>query len=162
MDAGAWWPTVHRVTKSRSRLSNFTHFTLIAQLVKNLPAMWENLSLIPGLRRSPGEGHGNSLQYSGLENSMDREAWWARVHGVTKSQTQWATRHSTAYHEQGWKGRLKGANIQNNNTMLSGKSIWQQSLCPCLTEVPRLLCDSELALLCFECCSFLSDTKVSY
>ena len=42
----------------------------------------------PGFRRSPGEGNGNPLQYSCLENFMDREAWQATVHGVTKSQTQ--------------------------------------------------------------------------
>ena len=39
---------------------------------------------IPGLERFPGEGHGNPLQYSYLEKSMDRGAWWATVHGVTK------------------------------------------------------------------------------
>ena len=44
--------------------------------------------LIPGLRRSPGEGNGYPLQYSCLENSMDREDWWATVHRITKSQTQ--------------------------------------------------------------------------
>ena len=44
--------------------------------------------LIPGLGRSPGEGNGNPLQYSCLENSMDREAWQATVHGVTKSRAQ--------------------------------------------------------------------------
>ena len=38
--------------------------------------------------RSPGEGNGNPLQYSCLENSMDRGAWWATVHGVAKSQTR--------------------------------------------------------------------------
>ena len=43
---------------------------------------------IPGLGRSPGEGTGNPLQYSCLENPMDRGAWWATVHGVTKSRTQ--------------------------------------------------------------------------
>ena len=42
---------------------------------------------IPGLGRSPGGGKGNPLQYSCLENSMDRGAWWATVHGVAKSQT---------------------------------------------------------------------------
>ena len=47
-----------------------------------------DLGLIPGLGRSPGEGNGNPLQYSRLENSMDREAWRAVVHKVTKSQTQ--------------------------------------------------------------------------
>ena len=43
---------------------------------------------IPGLGRSPGEGIGYPLQYSCLENAMDRGAWWATVHGVSKSQTQ--------------------------------------------------------------------------
>ena len=42
----------------------------------------------PRLGRSPGEGNGNPLQYSFLENSMDRGTWWATVHGVAKSQTQ--------------------------------------------------------------------------
>ena len=42
---------------------------------------------IPGLGRSYGEGNGYPLQCSCLENSMDKEAWWATVHGVTKSQT---------------------------------------------------------------------------
>ena len=43
---------------------------------------------IPGLERSPGEGNGNPLQYSCLENSMDWGAWWATVHGVAKNWTQ--------------------------------------------------------------------------
>ena len=43
---------------------------------------------IPGLGRHPGEGNGNSLQYSCLGNAMDREAWQPTVHGVAKSQTQ--------------------------------------------------------------------------
>ena len=47
-----------------------------------------DLGLIPGLGRSPEEGNGNPLQYSDLENSMDRGAWQAIVHGVTKSWTQ--------------------------------------------------------------------------
>ena len=46
-----------------------------------------NLGSIPGSGRSPGEGNGNPLQYSGLENPMDRGAWQATVHGVTKSWT---------------------------------------------------------------------------
>ena len=44
--------------------------------------------LIPGSERSPGEGNSNPLQYSCLENSTDRGAWLATVHGVTKSWTQ--------------------------------------------------------------------------
>ena len=42
---------------------------------------------IPGLGRTPGEGNGNPLQYSHLENPMDRGAWWATVHRVAKSRT---------------------------------------------------------------------------
>ena len=56
-------------------------------MVKNLPAVPETMSSIPGLGRSPGEGNGYPLQYSCLENSMDRGAWWARVHGVAKRRT---------------------------------------------------------------------------
>ena len=48
----------------------------------------ESESSIPGSGRSPGEGNGNPLQYSCLENPMDRGAWWATVHGVAKSRTQ--------------------------------------------------------------------------
>ena len=47
-----------------------------------------DLGLIPGSGRSPGGGSGNPLQYSCLENSMDKGAWWATVHGVTKSRTR--------------------------------------------------------------------------
>ena len=46
-----------------------------------------DLGLIAGSGRSPGEGNGNPLQYSCLENSMDRGAWWATVHRVTESDT---------------------------------------------------------------------------
>ena len=59
----------------------------IPQAVQNLPAMQDHPGSIPGLGRSPGEGNGYPLQYSCLENSMDRGAWWATVYGVAKSQT---------------------------------------------------------------------------
>ena len=60
----------------------------VALVVKNLPANAGDIrdaSLIPGLGRSPGGGHGNPLQYSCLENPMDRGAWWAAVHWIAKS-----------------------------------------------------------------------------
>ena len=63
----------------------------VALVVKNPPANAgdvRDLGSIPGSGRPPGEGHGNPLQYSCLENPMDREAWQGTVHGVTKSQTQ--------------------------------------------------------------------------
>ena len=47
-----------------------------------------DLGSIPGSGRYPGEGNGNPLQYSCLENPMDRGAWYARVHGVAKSWTR--------------------------------------------------------------------------
>ena len=71
----------------------------MAQMVKNLP-----VGSLPGSGRSPGEGHGNPLQCSGLENSTDRGARWATVHGVTESdtteqltQTQKATKGSGSW-----------------------------------------------------------------
>ena len=60
-------------------------------MVKNLLANAgdaRDMSSIPGSGRSPGGGNGNPLQYSCLERPMGRGAWWAKVHGVTKSQTQ--------------------------------------------------------------------------
>ena len=59
-----------------------------SSVAKNPPANARDVGSIPGLGRSPGEGNSNPLQYSCLENSMDREAWWATVHGVTKKWTQ--------------------------------------------------------------------------
>ena len=63
----------------------------VALVVKNPSASAgdiRDMGSIPGSGRSPGEGHGNPLQYSCLENPMDRGAWWATVHGVTKSWTR--------------------------------------------------------------------------
>ena len=58
-------------------------------MVKNLPTNAGapgDMGSISGLGKSPQVGNGNPLQYSCLENSMDRGAWWATLHGVTKSQ----------------------------------------------------------------------------
>ena len=56
-----------------------------------------DMSSIPGLGRSLGGGHGNPLQYSCLENPMDRGAWWATVNRVAKSQTQLKRLNTQAY-----------------------------------------------------------------
>ena len=55
-----------------------------------------DLGSIPGSRRSPREGNGKPLQYSCLENSMDRGAWWAAVHGISQSQAwlKWLSMHA--------------------------------------------------------------------
>ena len=58
--------------------------SLIAQSVKNLPAVRETQVHIPVLGRAPGEGNGNPLQYSCLENPLDRGSWRATVHGVAR------------------------------------------------------------------------------
>ena len=70
--------------------------------VKNLPANEGDLrdvGSIPGSGRFPGEGHDNSLQYSCLENSMDRRAWRVTLHRVTKSQTwlKWLSTHAHTF-----------------------------------------------------------------
>ena len=66
----------------------FPKFILLFKVIENPSANAGNIrdvGLIPGSGRSPGVQNGNLLQYSCLENSMDRGAWWATVHGVTKS-----------------------------------------------------------------------------
>ena len=71
-------------------LSNLHTVFHVVLVVKNLPdnaGDRRDVGLIPGSRKSPGEGNGNPLQLSCLENPMDREAWWATVPWVAKSQT---------------------------------------------------------------------------
>ena len=64
------------------------NISLVAQMVKNLPANTGDPGSIPESRRFPGEGNGYPLQYSCLENSVDRGAWQATVPGIAKSLTQ--------------------------------------------------------------------------
>ena len=71
------------------------------EVVEHQPPMQVTWEFYPGTRRSPGEGNGNSIQYSCLENPMDRGAWRAPVHGIAKSRTQlsMSTRSNPS---QGW------------------------------------------------------------
>ena len=62
----------------------FPDGTVVKNVLANVEDAGDSGS-IPGLGRSPGEGNGNPLQYSCLENPMDRGAWWAAVHEVTES-----------------------------------------------------------------------------
>ena len=69
-------------------------------VVRNLPAEQETWVWFPGLGRSPGEENGNPLQYSCLENPMDRGPWWSTVQKVTKSQAQlrdWKHTHTHTF-----------------------------------------------------------------
>ena len=80
----------------------FYHKTLWASqaalVVKNLLANAgdvRDVGSVPGSERAPAAGNGNPLQYSCLEDPMDRGTWWAIVHGVRKSQTKLSTEHHT-------------------------------------------------------------------
>ena len=91
MDRDAWRAAVHGVAKSWTQLNWWREGGFPGgTVVKNLPASasdTRDTGSIPGSGRSPGEEKDNPLQYSCLENSMDRGAWWATVHRVSKSQT---------------------------------------------------------------------------
>ena len=72
----------------------------VVLVVKNSPANAGDIRDVGsnlGLGRSPRRGHGKPLQSSCLENPMDREAWWATVHGITKSWTQLKRLSTRAY-----------------------------------------------------------------
>ena len=83
-------------------------------MVKNPPANAgdkRDAGSVPRLGRSPGGGHGNPLQYSCLGNPMDRGAWWATVHGVTKSWT-----------------RLKGLSILTYEETVEARGAWHATV----------------------------------
>ena len=86
----------------------------VVLVVKSLPAnagAISDMGSIPGLERSPGDGNGNPLQHSCLENSMDRGHWRATVHAVTKSQTwlKWLSTYTT--HLLPWSNDLQAFKV---------------------------------------------------
>ena len=94
-DKGAWWAAVYGVAQSRTQLKRLSSSSSSSS--RGFPGGWDGkesacnagaTGLIPESGKSPGEGNGSPLQYSCLENSVDRGAWPPTVHGVTKSQTQ--------------------------------------------------------------------------
>ena len=103
-------------------------------VVKNLPASigeLRDMGSIPGSRRSPGGGHGNQLQYSCLENPMDRGAWQDIVHRVTQSRTQLKRLSTHAHGLRMWDSRLW---LQKNHSTGPGQRLGM--FCPCF-EFPR-------------------------
>ena len=80
-------------------------------MIKNSPANAGDVGLIPGPGRSHGEGNGTPLQYSYMENPVDRGAWWATVHGVAKESdmTEWLNSYKIAPVTTRWN--LLGATI---------------------------------------------------
>ena len=94
------------------RLWHAVHLSQVALVVKNLPAnAWDlrDVGSIRGLGRFPGEGHDNPLQYSCLESSMARGAWWDTVHRVTQSWTrlkQFMTHACTPFPNSYWPSQI--------------------------------------------------------
>ena len=107
MDRGTWWATVYGVSKSQTRLSRLLLSYVygaaqVVLVVKKMPpnvADLRDMCFILRWGRYPWEGNSNPLQYSYLENFIDRGAWWATVHRVIKSQTwlKWLTMHAHMY-----------------------------------------------------------------
>ena len=97
--------------RNQQQIFGFISYEVLTQgasqavlVVKSPPASARDvrdMDLIPGLGRSPGGGHGNPLQYSCLENPMDRGAWWATVHGIAKSWTRLKQLIHTHTHPRG-------------------------------------------------------------
>ena len=122
MNRGAWQTPVHGVAKSRKQVNDWAHRSVlyitwykffIRCMIYNIfshscgsegKAFALNvgdLGLIPGSGRSPGEGNGNPLQYSCLENPIDWGSWWATVQAVAKSQT-WLSDFTFTSHSVGY------------------------------------------------------------
>ena len=104
MDREDWHAAIHMVSKSWTWLSDWTELNWSSYLYGFLDGVsgqeptcqcrrHKRCGFDPGLGRSPGGGHGNSLSYFCLENPMDRGAWWSTVHRITKSGT-WQKRLS--------------------------------------------------------------------
>ena len=121
-DWGAWWAAVYGVAQSRTQLkwlSSSSSVYMSVSVCQSVPAFFcylvsihyfpggsegkksacstGDLGSIPGSGRSPGEGNGNPLQHTCLENSMDRGSWQATVHGVSKSGT-WLSNFTFTFH----------------------------------------------------------------
>ena len=94
-DGRACWAAIYGVAQSRTRLKRLSSSSSSSGSDgKESACNVGDLSLIPGSGRSIGGGNGNPLQYSCLENSMDRGACGATVHGATKSQTRLSNYHT--------------------------------------------------------------------
>ena len=102
VDRGAWWAAVHRVAQSWTRLKRLSMHAYI------------------------GEGNGNPLQYSCLENPRDRRAWWAAVYGVAQSRTRLKRLSMHAYIGEGNGNPLQCSCLENprDGGSLVGCHLW--------------------------------------
>ena len=104
-------------------------------MVKNQPADAGDVYSIPEMRRSPGEGNDNPLQYSCLRNPMDRGAWWATVHGVARESDM------TLNNNNSWK---EGCDLRVHSEYLTLEpripcSLWSQAEVQCPFRFPVIL-----------------------
>ena len=113
----------------------------VALVVKNLPdnaGDARDIGLIPGLRRSTGGGNGLPLQYSSIENPVDKGAWWATVHRVTKSWTwlKWFSTHTYFYTHREPKtfGIKLGEILWRKNQAIDLGGLWPHSRLSMLSE----------------------------
>ena len=102
------WSRAYEQTVMATRSQSSTEgASQVAPVVNNPPASARDIrdmGSIPGSAKSPGGGHGNRLQDSCLGNPLDREAWWATVHRVVKSQTRLKRLHTHGGPERWYKG----------------------------------------------------------
>ena len=142
MDREAWWAIVHGVAKSQTLLTNWTELRLTRGFLggsggKESASDVGDPGSIPELGSSPGEGNDYSLQYSCLENSMDRGPWWATVHGVAKSWTQlsrWARNPTPVV---GYSFIIKGEVGRGRRSSLSFLSRYHVSIINCSSRLGK-------------------------
>ena len=135
----------------------------VVLVLKNPPANAGDVrvvGLIPGWGRSPGEGNGYPLQYSCLENPMDRGAWWATVHGVAGSDTTEAVYLAQVGHRQRRVGCTRGHSLRSHlqsssrhldeasfNTMRSPSCLsvtWPAAISAGPVPIPSHICHVEI------------------
>ena len=116
----------------------FQRDPLVAQMVKSLPAMQETRVQSLGWGRSPGEGNGTVLQYSCLENPMDRGAWWAAVHGVAKDRTDRPT-NTLTFTVSHWLPHASGTVPSNSPDPLCPELSGQQPGPRCSSRTPTII-----------------------
>ena len=132
-----------------ARAIQLSHTLLSLWEYKESTCNTEDSGSIPGSGRSPGERNDNPLQYSCLENSMNREDWWAIVHGITKSQTQLSnqttTMNTTTIDEQ--KAKATSCSLTNSagrsmlSSMISAHRRGEQGHSPYFTN---MLCHMDM------------------
>ena len=135
----------------KHRSHAFQKHLTVNMWITNHPYLCGDSLSISGLGRSLGEGNGNPLQYSCLDNPMDRGAWWATVHGNAKSQT-WLSDQTTTnphlFRKQEIGGLKKGAKLEEIKSLPLRKS-YPSNVLPSQTDMPNLSQNSQAMTIIF-------------